>query len=169
MKLLDVITEDGQVVGQVSREECHVKGLRHLSVFVFILNAEGKVYLQQRAKTKIIRPEKLTASACGHVHAGESLVAAARRELEEELGICTTLEEIGCVHGPYDYDKEFVTVYVGQYQGQMNPNKDEIECLVLLTLDEIEANLVSPAMNFGETFKKVYPLLREYVTTLPRE
>jgi isopentenyldiphosphate isomerase len=166
MQLLDVVNEDGQVIHQATREECHKKGLRHLSVFIIILNSENKIYLQQRAQSKKIRPGKLTASACGHVHAGEDVKAAAMRELQEELGIAVSLKEIGQIQGPYDYDREIVTIYIGRYEGQITPNNTEIEKMVLLSVDQIGANLDDPELNFGETFKKAFLSLKEQIRVI---
>ena len=86
--LLDLVDEDGQVIGTASREECHAHPLlAHRAVHVFIRNAAGAIYLQKRSRAKRIQPGKWDTSVGGHLDAGESYEDGAERELLEELGI----------------------------------------------------------------------------------
>lgn len=165
-EMLGVVNEAGRVIGQASKGECHTRGLLHRSVFVCIFTSGSRLYLQRRANTKMVRPGKLTASACGHVRLGESTLSAANRELREELGIHTRLKRIGQILGPYNYDREIVTVYIGYWEGNLVPNLSEISTIEALLLTEIASSLEDPEMNFGETFKKVF---RAFQTRLEQE
>lgn len=83
----DLVDEDGNRVGGARRSECHGNPeLLHQAVHVFVVNRAGGVFLQKRAATKDVQPGKWDTSVGGHVDAGETPDAAARRELGEELG-----------------------------------------------------------------------------------
>lgn len=93
MEQIDVIDPQGQVVGSAPREEIYGRKLPHRIVHV-MLEHDGKVFLQRRSRHMSFMPGHLCTSAGGHVHAGESPLAAAQRELMEELGLESPLEPV---------------------------------------------------------------------------
>jgi isopentenyl-diphosphate delta-isomerase len=62
-------------------------GLNRRIVLVALRDAGGKIYIQQRGRDRDVLPGFWDLSATGHVRAGEAREDAARRELEEEIGI----------------------------------------------------------------------------------
>ncbi len=96
----DVLTPDGAPAGwTVPRGEAHRIGLWHPAFHLWIAwrdGAEVTVLLQWRSLTKDTMPGRIDVSVGGHFRAGEyradcptahSVLAAVRRELEEELGV----------------------------------------------------------------------------------
>lgn len=161
-ELVDWIDENDVVLGQATKDECHEKGLLHRSVFVFLFDAQHRMILQKRSSQKAIRPNKITAAACGHVHAGESVDEAAHRELREELGIDAPLRPSIRTIGPYDDDRELISLFVGETDAEPVPNLAEIEELFYLTIGEIRAAMEAKTLNFGASFEKVFT---EYLAT----
>ena len=91
-ELIDVLNEDGTKTGKVvTRKEVHEKGLWHRIVVIAIIDKEGHILMQQRAKDKETNPGKWDVSVAGHVSAGQTSIEAAIREVKEEIGI--NLEE----------------------------------------------------------------------------
>ena len=91
-ELIDVLNEDGTKTGKVvTRKEVHEKGLWHRIVVIAIIDKEGHILMQQRAKDKETNPGKWDISTAGHVSAGQTSIEAAIREVKEEIGIA--LEE----------------------------------------------------------------------------
>lgn len=86
-EMLDVVDNDDMIIGKATYEEVHEKKLTHRIVHVFVLNNNRQVYLQKRSETRSYMPGAWCTSAGGHVRSGESYEQAAKRELEEELGI----------------------------------------------------------------------------------
>jgi isopentenyldiphosphate isomerase len=86
-ELMDVVNHANAVIGSATVSEVYERKLSHRIVHVFVLNQNGEVYLQQRALTDSFLPGYWCTSAGGHVRKGESYEDAARRELEEELGL----------------------------------------------------------------------------------
>ena len=87
LELLAIVDEDDEVVGSKTRREIHQAGLRHRAVHILVFNTQGHVCLQKRSMTKDVNPGAWDTSSAGHVDFGETYETAAKRELEEELGI----------------------------------------------------------------------------------
>jgi len=91
-EIFDVVDEHDCVIGSATRSEVHARGLLHRAVNIFVLNSQGQLLLQKRTAIKDQYPLCYTSSASGHVDAGETYDEAARRELEEELGLKTDID-----------------------------------------------------------------------------
>lgn len=89
-ELITIVDDKDNVVGIATRQEAHQRSLWHRIVVVFIFNSQGQLFIQKRSPGLVSQPGKWDHSVAGHVDAGESSQAAARRELLEELGIKTT-------------------------------------------------------------------------------
>lgn len=86
-ELVDIVNEEDVVLGSRTLGECLRLGLLHREVTVFLRNSKDELLLQQRSKSDDWLPGKWTASCTGHVKLGEDPLAAAERELKEEVGI----------------------------------------------------------------------------------
>jgi isopentenyl-diphosphate delta-isomerase len=85
------VDEDDNVLGEVSREKAHTEALPHRIAVVYLVNDKGQILVNSRAKD-----DHMDHSSAGHLDIGEEYLAAAKRELEEELGVTgVELEEIG--------------------------------------------------------------------------
>lgn len=82
-----VVDDNDQPIGEFSKEEVWQKGLRHRIVRIMVEDEQGRVLLQKRSKEVDTFPDCWDHSAAGHVDAGEDYEEAAKRELQEELGI----------------------------------------------------------------------------------
>ena len=84
------VDENDKVLGEVSYEKAHREGLWHRIAVVYLINDKQQVLMQKRADGRFDH------SAAGHVDGGESYLAAAQRELAEELGVSGVgLKELG--------------------------------------------------------------------------
>jgi 8-oxo-dGTP pyrophosphatase MutT (NUDIX family) len=63
------------------------ENLRHAATAVLVRNSAGQVYVHRRTESKDVFPGLLDFTAGGVVGAGEDPAEAAKRELDEELGI----------------------------------------------------------------------------------
>ncbi|MGD0476726.1 MAG: NUDIX domain-containing protein [Nitrososphaerales archaeon] len=88
---VDLVDEEDTVVGAATLRNCLEKGLLHRAVAVLVLRTNGKVLLQQRSKRDLWHPGLWTLSCTGHVKSGEKYRDAAKRELDEELGLRSPL------------------------------------------------------------------------------
>lgn len=85
------VDEQDAVLGEVTRQKAHEEGLLHRLVAIYLLNDKNDILVHERTKDG-----HLDHSSAGHVDVGESYLEAAKRELEEELGVAgAELQEIG--------------------------------------------------------------------------
>jgi isopentenyldiphosphate isomerase len=75
----------GELVDHKWAEE--TPGAEQACVYIALINSKGEIYLQHRAVTKRLWPDRKTISASGHVDPGETFEQAAVREVTEELGV----------------------------------------------------------------------------------
>lgn len=94
MEYLDIIDDKNNLTGRTEeRELMHARGIWHREVALWIMNEQGNILLQKRAADKKLHPNKWGICA-GHVDAGETVDEAMIRELEEELGLRVSLDEL---------------------------------------------------------------------------
>jgi isopentenyl-diphosphate delta-isomerase len=75
-----------RVIGAEEKLRAHMSGALHRAFSVVVCGRRG-VLLQQRAATKYHSPLLWSNTCCGHPRPGEETLAAARRRLDEEMGI----------------------------------------------------------------------------------
>jgi 16S rRNA (adenine1518-N6/adenine1519-N6)-dimethyltransferase len=114
---IDVVDDQDTVTGTASKVEAQRKGLRHRVVRITLEDPAGNILLQKRRDDKELYPGCWDTGAAGHVDAGEDYLAAAERELYEELGVVTQLEQIKYYtsNGSYEWRKlnRFTVFYRG--------------------------------------------------------
>jgi isopentenyl-diphosphate delta-isomerase type 1 len=136
LELLDV---EGRVIGLVTRSECHSNPfLLHAAVHVFVIDNNGRIFLQKRSKRKMVQPGKWDTSVGGHVAPGEAPDEAASREMLEELGIQTgELEFLHRYIWRSAIESELVMTYRCQHEGPFDINMNEIEDGRFFTIPEL--------------------------------
>jgi len=138
---LDIVDTADEVIAIADREEAHKNLLRHRAIQVFVLNKEGKIFLQKRSKTKDCFPGMYEASLSGHVMKGETPAEAAVRELKEELGIEAKqdqLRELFKMKIEFRPEHEIVTQFIlKDAEGTIDLDSEEVESGGYLTLDEL--------------------------------
>ena len=130
-EMLEVIDDQGNVIGLSSRSECHKNPkLLHRTVHVLIFTSTGQLVLQRRALTKDIQPGKWDTSVGGHLSPGETVQACAEREMNEELGINhVRLHFLQQYTWRTDRESERVVTYKAIHNGPFTPQKNEIDCI----------------------------------------
>ena len=88
MERFDLYDSHRRFTGRtIARGEDVPDGLRRLVVHVCVFNSKGEMLIQQRQSFKEGWPNLWDVSVGGGVQAGETTQQAARRELQEELGL----------------------------------------------------------------------------------
>jgi isopentenyl-diphosphate delta-isomerase len=120
--MLILVDADDRELGFCSKEECHRgEGMLHRAFSVFIFNSRGAVLLQQRSALKPLWPLFWSNSCCSHPRRGETVEAAARRRVREELAI----------------DCELRFLYKFEYHARFNTQGSERElCSVLAAISD---------------------------------
>jgi isopentenyl-diphosphate delta-isomerase type 1 len=84
---LILVDEGNRTVGAAPKQTIHRQGLLHRAFSIFMLDARGRILLQRRNPRKYHSGGLWANSCCGHPRPGERTVTAARRRLNEELGV----------------------------------------------------------------------------------
>lgn len=141
MEYLDVVNGKDEVVGTAPRDEVYQKNLPHRIVHVLIFNSKGEIALQLRSNNISYCPGHWATTACGHVHAGETYEAAARRELQEEVGVDVpiTLFSKDWYKAPNVKGlKMFLAAFRGDFSGLFAVNPREVQKVEFFTLSKIQ-------------------------------
>ena len=138
-ELFIVVDEHDNIKEYRTRSECHQdRNLIHRAVDVVLFNVKGEIAFQKRSMTKDTSPGFYSISASGHVSKGESYLQAAAREMKEEIGIKDIkLEYVATQLAESSNEKEMFTLFKGQYDGNFNINKDEVEGVYYFNKSEI--------------------------------
>lgn len=137
-------------VGHMSKTLCHQgQGVLHRAFSLLIFNERGELLIQQRASCKRLWPLYWSNSCCSHPRAGETMEAATRRRLHEELGLECDLRFLFKFqyHAQFDADgaeRELCSVYIGR--GTQPPRVDgsEIRDWRWIRPDELQTELAGP-------------------------
>jgi len=160
---IDIWSENGQPTGtNCLKDEAHIKGLFHPTAHIWFYTKEGCILLQQRGSNKETFPSYWDVSVAGHVMSGESIVEAAIREIQEEIGLDILKKDLlqidirknVNIHPNGINDCEFQHVFLCELLVNINELKiqeEEVDDIALISLDRL--NFYSK--NHNETFKLV--------------
>ncbi len=164
----DAPEEQFQVVDQkdlpkraAPRSLVHANNLLHRAVHVLIFNPAGEVFLQFRSPSKDRHPLKWDSSAAGHVNAGEEYDQTAARELREELGIETPLKRLAKLPASERTGQEFIWLYIGSYNGEMQLNPSEIDAGRFFPPEIVDRWIQARPNDFATGFLECWKVWRE--------
>ena len=167
METLILVDDNDNQTGTASREECHKgKGRRHRAFSAFIFDSRGRMLLQFRSSKKL-GGSRWDSAAISHVRVGETYEIAAERSMKHEIGISTPVKKIGAFTytEPYEgfSENEYCAVLVGKFDGEVKPNKDEIDKIRYVKWEEVKQELkANPAM-FTKWFRDSIPILEKFI------
>jgi len=152
------VDEQDRETGYMEKMEVHKRGVLHRAFSVMIFNNKGEVLLQKRAKEKYHSPGLWTNSCCSHQRQGEALTEAVARRIREELGIsCDCMEAFKFNYlAQFDnglIEHEIDHVFIGHYNGNVFPNKDEVEEIRWISLDKLYKEINEHPEDFTYWFK----------------
>ena len=164
---LILVDKQDNPVGTCEKMEAHRQGLLHRAFSIFIFDAQGRMLLQQRALSKYHSGGLWTNACCSHPFPGEDNLTAAQRRLQEEMGFTTSLSKAFDFYYRAAFENgltehEFDHVFVGQYEGALEVNPQEVMDYCFLSLEEIENQLETRPDRYTEWFKIAFPRLRHW-------
>lgn len=156
---LILVDGDDREVGFLSKEECHRGGgILHRAFSVFLFNDAGELLLQQRSAAKPLWPLFWSNSCCSHPRRGESVEAAARRRVREELALECQVDflykfEYQARFADVGAEHELCWVFAGTAAGDPAANPDEIAAWRWVGPAELTAEIAAQPHSFTPWLK----------------
>jgi isopentenyl-diphosphate Delta-isomerase len=129
---LILVDEADREVGFLSKASCHDgQGILHRAFSLLIFNDRGELLLQQRAPSKRLWPLFWSNSCCSHPRRGETMEAAIKRRLYEELGLSCPLHFLfkfryQAQFGSSGAEHELCSVFIASCTEAVRINRNEI-------------------------------------------
>lgn len=150
---VELVDGDGRAVGRATVAAAHrAPGQLHRAFSVVLLDAGGRLLLQQRAAGKTRFPLRWANACCGHPGPGEAVVPAASRRLREELGLVNvTLTGVGVyvyqaadpVTGRVEHEYDHVLLGRIDRDELGQPDPTEVAALRWVHVDDLVRELVT--------------------------
>jgi isopentenyldiphosphate isomerase len=124
---LDLVDHNNERIGRAPRSQVRAENLLHRGVGIICWNPQGQIYVHQRTATKDLFPSMYDVMVGGAVEAGEDYLPAARREVQEELGVSNPdlrflLEHL--YEGPQN--RSFIQLFEVTWEGPIRWQPEEI-------------------------------------------
>jgi aminoglycoside phosphotransferase (APT) family kinase protein len=140
--------DGGRPHGSAPRSVMRAQNLHHAATGVVVRDPYGRVYVHRRTPTKDVYPSRWDFTAGGVVLDGEDPLVAARRELEEELGVTSELESLGEADYRDDRTSYHAYRYVTTWDGPITPQPEEISYGAWLSVERLLGRMADPEIEF---------------------
>lgn len=170
---LILVDERNRATGSGGKAAIHRAGLLHRAFSIFVVDERGRILLQQRNPKKYHSGGLWANSCCGHPRPGERTVTAARRRLNEELGVTSDLSFgfFSRYRSELDngmHENEFVYVYFGRLRSRPRPDPAEVADVELLSVNEIGRRIKRTPGSFTYWFKHYFENHRAEIARLAK-
>jgi isopentenyl-diphosphate delta-isomerase len=167
MEQVILVDKNDTSTGTMEKMEAHRQAILHRAFSVFIFNSKGEMLLQQRAPGKYHSGGLWTNSCCSHPRPGEDTLQAASRRLREEMGFETPLKKVFDFVYKTNFENglsehEFDHVFVGQYDGKVNPDSAEVNNYAYRPMKSIAELLQTNPELFTAWFRIAFPKVLEW-------
>ena len=171
MEKVILVDKTDHPIGEMEKQEAHIKGVLHRAFSIFIFNSKGEVLLQQRAFHKYHSGGLWTNTCCSHQREGEGNVEAGKRRLEEEMGFTTDLTELFhfIYQAPFENgltEHELDHVMLGYYQGSPKINKLEVADWKWMNIQNISESIKINPQEYTVWFKIVFDQFIKKINSL---
>lgn len=168
MEYVILVDEEDNEIGLMEKMEAHEKALLHRAFSVFLFNTKGEMLLQRRALTKYHSGGLWTNACCSHPRPGETNLEAATRRTFEELGIRPSIKHAFSFTYRADFDNgltenEFDHVFVGTYEGAIDPNPEEVSEFCYKSIPDIRDQMQTDPHHFTEWFKIAFDEVQKHL------
>ena len=144
---LILVDETDREIGHLSKALCHQgQGVLHRAFSLLIFNGNGELLLQQRAPTKRLWPLYWSNSCCSHPRRAETMEAAIKRRLQEELGLSCPLHFLFKFQYQAQFDAtgaehELCSVFIARCTDPVRINRNEILSWRWVNPDALQAEM----------------------------
>ena len=166
-ELIVLVDEQDRETGQAEKMDVHREGLLHRAFSIFIFTPQGEMLLQRRAMDKYHCGGLWTNACCSHPRPGEKVEEAAKRRLQEELGIDVGLQKIFHFIYRAEFENgltehEFDHVFIGEYAGDIPFNAAEVMDTRYLSTEALLPLVQQSPETFTPWFRIALPRVMEW-------
>ncbi|HSY08469.1 MAG TPA: isopentenyl-diphosphate Delta-isomerase [Steroidobacteraceae bacterium] len=140
---LILVDEADREIGHLSKSLCHQgRGVLHRAFSLLVFNGKGELLLQQRAPSKRLWPLYWSNSCCSHPRRAESMEAAIKRRLYEELGLNCPLRFLFKFKYQAQFDAtgaehELCSVFIARCTDPVRTDRKEISSWRWISVDAL--------------------------------
>ena len=154
------VDEQDREIGSIEKLEAHRLGVLHRAFSILVFNKKGELLLQRRAKHKYHTPGLWSNTCCSHQRVGETLEKAVSRRLQDELGFTCECKEVHQFKYRVKFDNGLIEheidhVFVGEYDGEVIPNNEEVDEIRWVNLDALREEMKEQPEEFTYWFKEL--------------
>lgn len=163
------VNEQDEEIDFLDKMDAHKKGILHRAISVFIINSKGEWLLQQRAAGKYHSSLLWTNATCTHPMKGETNQEAAKRRLQEEMGLETNLGHLFSFQYKAHLDNDLIEheldhVFVGVTDGEPKPNVEEVSSYRYISYTALKNEIQNDPSRFTEWFKLIYDRVNKEIS-----
>lgn len=156
--------------GSMEKLEAHEKGALHRALSVLIINSKKEILLQRRALGKYHSPGLWTNTCCSHPYPGEDPNEAAKRRLQEEMGMSSELTFLFKFQYKCDFENGLIEheldhVFIGKTDDTPHLNTDEAIAFKWMSIENLEQDMLSYPENYTFWFKLIIEKYRNEFTS----
>jgi isopentenyl-diphosphate delta-isomerase len=155
-----LVDENDRFLGTMEKLQAHREGRLHRAFSVVIFNQQNEILIHKRAKDKYHCGGLWTNACCSHPRENETPLEGAKRRLQEEMGFSTALEfknsfiyKVKFDNGLFEHELDHL--FIGSFDGQPKPNKDEVEDFRFISLDNLALEVENNPDDFTFWFKEI--------------
>lgn len=160
MESVVLVDQEDNVIGTMEKMEAHRRGLLHRAFSILLFNSKGQMLLQKRSTSKYHSAGLWTNACCSHPLPDEPMSLATKRRLMQEMGIDLTTEfaykfiyRAPLDHGLTEHELDYV--FVGQFDGAPNVNKDEVSEWKFADLNFLREDIAKHPNEYTAWFKLI--------------
>jgi len=155
---VQLVNAEDKPSGSMEKLEAHEKGALHRALSVLIVNSKKEILLQRRALGKYHSPGLWTNTCCSHPYPGEDPNEAAKRRLQEEMGMSSELKFLFKFQYKCDFENGLIEheldhVFIGQTDDTPHLNMDEAMAFKWMSIEHLEQDMLSHPENYTFWFK----------------
>jgi isopentenyl-diphosphate delta-isomerase len=155
-----LVDENDNEQGTMEKLAAHQKGLLHRAFSIFIFTKNHELLLQQRAFGKYHSEGLWTNTCCSHPSPGETILEAAHRRLQEEMGFDCELREsfhfmyhANLENGLTEHELDYVII--GFSDETPHLNTDEAIGFKWMDLQKIQQDIIENPSQYTYWFKQI--------------
>lgn len=162
-----IVNKDDKIIGAMDRDKAVKEGKIVRIARIFLFNAKGELFLQKRGPN-VDFPNLWDQSVGGHVDEGEDYLAAAKREMNEEIGIKgVKLNEVAKYYTESEYIngqfKRFNMLYMARTDDEIKIDSDEVADGKWISMSDLDKVIAKKPEQFTHGFIKAYKIYKSHL------